>query len=104
MDRGALINVSRKHTKLNEGSSTESELVSITDVLGIMMRSKYFKEAQGNIIENNVLYQDNKTAILLAKNGLMTTDKASKYSKKTFSLSLIKSHKTSSPYNIRVRN
>ena len=44
MGRGALINVSRKH-KLNVGSSTESELVSIADVLGIMMLSKYLNEA-----------------------------------------------------------
>ena len=32
--RGALIDVSRKH-KLNVGSFTESELVSIVDVLGL---------------------------------------------------------------------
>ena len=35
-DRGVLLNISRKH-KLNVGSSTESELVSIADVLWIMM-------------------------------------------------------------------
>ena len=66
MGRGALINVSRKH-KLNVGSSTESELVSIADVLGIMIWNKYFMEAQGYTIENNVLYQDDKSTILLAK-------------------------------------
>ena len=54
MGRGALIHISIKH-KLNVGSSTESELVSIADVLGIMMWSKYFMEAQGYTIEKNVI-------------------------------------------------
>ena len=34
--RGAIVNVSRKH-KLNVGSSTELESVSIADVLGVMI-------------------------------------------------------------------
>jgi hypothetical protein len=62
MGRGAIVNVSRKH-KLNIGSSTESELVSIADVLGAMMWCKYFMEAQGYTIDNNLLYQDNKSTI-----------------------------------------
>ena len=85
MGRGALLNVSRKH-KLNVGSSTESELVSIADVLGIMMWSKYFMEAQGYTIENNVLFQDNKSTILLAKNGCMPAGKASRHIKNHFFL------------------
>ena len=60
------MHVSRKH-KLNVGSSTESELVSIANVLGVMMWCKYFMEAQGYTIDNNILYQDNKFPILLAK-------------------------------------
>ena len=85
MGRGALLTISRKH-KLNVGSSTESELVSIADVLGIMMWSKYFMEAQGYTIENNVLYQDNMSTILLAKNGRMSAGKASKHIKNQFFL------------------
>ena len=46
MGRGEIINVSRKH-KLNVGSSTESEISSIADVLGIMIWSKYFTKTQG---------------------------------------------------------
>ena len=42
MGKGAIVNVSRKH-KLNTGSSTEAELVSIADVLGMMMWCKYFR-------------------------------------------------------------
>ena len=78
MGRGAIVNVSRKH-KLNVGSSTESELVSIADVLGVMMWCKYFMEAQGYTIDNNLLYQDNKSTILLAKNGRMSAGKASRH-------------------------
>ena len=36
MGKGAIINVSRRR-KLNVGSSTESELVSISDVLGVII-------------------------------------------------------------------
>ena len=56
----------------------ESELVSIASVLGIMMCSKYFMEAQGYTIKNNVLYQDNKFTNLLAKNGRILAGKANK--------------------------
>ena len=63
------------------GSSTESELVSIAGVLGMMMQCKHFMEAQGYIIENNILYQDNKSSILLAKNGRMSAGKNSKHMK-----------------------
>ena len=36
MGKGAIVNIARKH-KMNVGSSTESELVSIADVLGMIM-------------------------------------------------------------------
>ena len=78
MGRGATVNVSKKH-RLDVGSSTESELVSIADVLGVMMWCNYFMEAQGYTIDNNLLYQDNKSTILLAKNGRMSANKASRH-------------------------
>ena len=40
MGKGAIVNVSRRH-KLNVESSTESELVSIADVLGVIIWYKY---------------------------------------------------------------
>ena len=78
----AMVNISRKH-KLNVGSSTatEPELVLIADVLEIMIWCKYFMEAQGYTIENNILYQDNTSTILLAKNGRMAAGKHSKHIK-----------------------
>ena len=41
MEKGATVNISREH-KMNVASSTKSELVSIEDVLGMIMWSKYF--------------------------------------------------------------
>ena len=78
MGKGALVNIARKH-KLNTGSSTDSELVSIADVLGMMMWCKYFMEAQSYAIANNILYQDNNSTILMAKNGRMSAGKKIKH-------------------------
>ena len=80
MDRGAIVNVSRNH-KPNLGSSTRLELGSIADVLGIMTWSKYFMKAQGYTIKNNMLYQDNKSTVLLAKTSCMLAGKTSKHIK-----------------------
>ena len=41
-------------------------------------------EAQGYTIENNMLYQDNKSTILLAKNGRLFAGKNSKHIKNRF--------------------
>merc|ERR1712086_339309 len=85
MGKGAIVNIARKH-KMNVASSTESELVSIADVLGMILWCKYFMEAQGYTIESNLLYQDNKLTILLAKNGRMSAGKNSKHIKNSFFL------------------
>ena len=71
---------------MNVAISTESELVSIADFLGMIMWCKYFMEAQGYTIENNILYQDNKSIILLAKNGRMSAGNNSKHIKNRFLL------------------
>ena len=41
--KGGIINISRKQ-KINVSSSTESEIVIIVDVLGMIMWCKYFME------------------------------------------------------------
>ena len=79
------MNVS-KEQKLNAGSSTECELIGIADILKMMMWCKYFIEAQGYTIDNNILYQDNKSTILLTKNGRMSAGKNSKHIKNRFFL------------------
>ena len=58
---------------------SSTELVSIADVLGVTMWRKYFMESQGYTIDNNLLYQDNKSTILLAKNGRMSAGEARRH-------------------------
>ena len=65
MIKGDIVNISRKHN-MSVASSTESELVNM---------------AQGYTIENKILYQDNKSTILLDKNGRMSAGKNSKHIK-----------------------
>ena len=69
---------SRKQ-KLNTASSTETELVGVADALGLIMWVKYFMEAQGYNIDSNILFQDNKSTILLAKNGRSSAGKKSNH-------------------------
>jgi hypothetical protein len=65
---GAVTSVLRKQ-KLNTRSSTEAELVGTDDISVMILWTKLLMEAQGYNIEKNILYQDNKIAILLIKNG-----------------------------------
>ena len=56
-------------SKLNVKSATESELVSASEYLPYTLWFRHFMEAQGYKIENNIMYQDNKSAILMEING-----------------------------------
>jgi hypothetical protein len=72
--KGAVQSVSRKQ-KLNTKSSTEAKLVGIDDVSVMILWTKLFLEAQGYKIKKNILYQDNKSAILLEENGKRSSGK-----------------------------
>ena len=61
--------VSSTKQKLNTRSSAESELVSVDDMMPIIIWSCYFLMAQGYGITQNLLLQDNKSSMLLEKNG-----------------------------------
>ena len=69
--------MSRKQ-KLNTRSSTEAELVGTDDAIGQILWTKLFMEKQGYDIEKNVLYQDNKSTILLETNGRKSAGKQSR--------------------------
>jgi hypothetical protein len=71
---GAPITMSRKQ-KLNTRSSTEAELVGADDAINQMLWTRLFMEAQGYAIKENILHQDNKSAILLEKNGKRSSSK-----------------------------
>ncbi len=68
MGRGFPILVSFKQ-KLNTRSSTESELVGVNDMMPIILWTRYFLLSQGYGVVENLLLQDNKSSILLERNG-----------------------------------
>ena len=55
--------------KINTKSSTESELVGMAEYIPYNLWLLMFLEEQGYGIKNNVVYQDNQSAMLLEKNG-----------------------------------
>ena len=75
-----------KAHKLNTKSSTEAELVGVYDALRDILWGKYVLEAQGYVIKHNVLLQDNKSTILLATNGMMSSSKKTKHIRHSFFL------------------
>ena len=75
--QGAAMSFSRGQ-KLNVRSSTECKLVRIDDAIPQMMWGKHFIEAQGWTVEHNILYQDNKSIILLVTNGRSSSSKRTK--------------------------
>ena len=78
LGRGCPIVTSTKQ-KLNTRSSTESELVGVDDLMPSILWTRNFLEAQGYKIHENVLYQDNKSSILLEKNGRASSSKRTRH-------------------------
>ena len=54
---------------MNGRSSTESELICTHDAMQKVQWTKNFMESQRYDITENIMYQDNKSAILLDSNG-----------------------------------
>ena len=77
MGNGAIQSISRKQ-KLNTRSSTEAELIGVDDAATMVLWTKLFMEEQGYDIEENKIYQDNKSAILLETNGRKSAGKRSR--------------------------
>jgi hypothetical protein len=78
LGRGFPIVGSTKH-KLNTRSSTEAELVGADDFMPAICWTRYFMEAQGYKVLDSILYQDNKSTILLEKNGKASSGKRTKH-------------------------
>jgi hypothetical protein len=87
MGEGAVISISRQQG-MNTRSSTEAELVAADEVAGTMIWAKLFLQAQGYSVSENVLYQDNRSAILLEKIGRKSASKRSRHLNIRFFLSL----------------
>jgi hypothetical protein len=65
---GAVTSMSMKQG-MNARSSTDAELITADEVVGAVLWTRFFLEAQGYPVKENVLYQDNRSAMLLEKNG-----------------------------------
>ena len=75
---GSIFSKSTKQ-KINTTSSTESELVGTYDTMMEIIWTNYFLEAQGNEANNTIVFQDNKSAIVLEKNGKLSSTKRTKH-------------------------
>lgn len=65
--------------KLNTKSSTEAELVGVSDIMPQVLWTKQFMESQGYDITPSIVYQDNQSAILLEKNGTASSGKRTRH-------------------------
>ena len=68
LGRGVIHSKSSKQ-RINTKSSTESEVVGVSDYLPYNIWVEYFLEAQGYNLRSNIIYQDNQSAIRMEKNG-----------------------------------
>ena len=68
LGKGSPYSLSLKQ-KINTVSSTEAELVGISDAVKLVIWRRLFIESQGYSVTDNVLYQSNQSTILLANNG-----------------------------------
>jgi hypothetical protein len=71
--------VSSTKQKCNVRSSTVGELVAVDEMLGQILWTRLFMLEQGIKVSDNILYQDNKSAILLETNGRASSSKRTKH-------------------------
>jgi hypothetical protein len=71
--------VSYTKQRLNIRSSTETKIVGADDFMPAICWTRYFMKAQGYGVKDNVLFQDNKSSILLEKNGKASSSKRTKH-------------------------
>jgi hypothetical protein len=75
---GSLYSMARKQ-KLNTTSSTEAEIVGVHDAMSQVIWFRYFLIAQGIKISRNILFQDNKSAIILHMNGTASSSRNTRH-------------------------
>jgi hypothetical protein len=70
--------VSSTKQKLNTQRSTDTKIVGADDFMREICWTHYFMKAQGYDVKDNVLFQDNKSSIILEKNGKASSSKRKK--------------------------
>jgi hypothetical protein len=78
LGKGVIYGTSKRQ-KLNTKSLNEAELVGVDDVMPQVLCTLYLLEAQGYKIDDNVLYQDKKSSILLKTNGRGSSEKRTRH-------------------------
>ncbi len=78
LSKGAIYSTSTQK-ELNTKSSTKAELVGVDDVMTMILWTSQFMEGQGYSIRDNILYQDNQSAMLLEKNGQQSSTKRTRH-------------------------
>lgn len=76
--RGCTLPTSSKQ-KLNTKSSTEAEVIGLSDYLNNVIWARMFIEGQGYEVSDTVIYQDNESAMKLAINGRMSSGKLTRH-------------------------
>jgi hypothetical protein len=71
--------VSSTKQKLNTRRSKETEIVGADDFMPAICWTHYFMKAQGYDAKDSVLFPDNKSSILLEKNGKASSSKRTKH-------------------------
>jgi hypothetical protein len=72
--QGTPMSMSRKQ-KLNTRSSTKAKLVQPNDLSTLILLTRLFMKCQGYNNDKNILYQDNKSTILLERKGKHSSSK-----------------------------
>ena len=79
LGQGTVVSISTKQ-KLNTKSSTECELVGgVDEPLPMMLWTRQFAVAQLMNVDDNILYQDNISAIRMENNGKASCTKLINY-------------------------
>lgn len=65
--------------KLNTKSSTEAELVGVDDCMHVIVWTRNFLTDQGFKIQDNVIFQDNQSAMLLERNGRASSGRRTRH-------------------------
>jgi hypothetical protein len=89
------------HQKLNTQRSTEAELVAVNNMMSMVLWTRMFLEEQGYYkVGNNIVYQDNESAILVEKNGQRSSSKRTRHLEIWYFLSLTMSSGDNYPFSI----
>ncbi len=80
LGKGAAISFSNKQ-KINTKSSTKSELVGADQALTLILHTRYFIEAQGYSVKQNLLFQVNQSTMHLEANRSLSSSKCTKHIK-----------------------